>query len=44
MNYKFRIYPTNHQQTLMLTWLETCRRLYNQCLRDLKDWMNSRKC
>ncbi len=28
----------------MLSWLETCRRLYNRCLRDLKDWMNSRKC
>lgn len=28
----------------MLDWLETCRRLYNRCLRDLKDWINSRKC
>lgn len=28
----------------MLEWLETCRRLYNHCLRDLKDWINSRKC
>ena len=28
----------------MLGWLETCRRLYNRCLRDLKDWLNSRKC
>jgi putative transposase len=28
----------------MLSWLETCRQLYNRCLRDLKDWMNSRKC
>lgn len=44
MNYKFRIYPTNNQQVLMLSWLETCRRLYNHCLRDLKDWINSRKC
>ena len=26
----------------MLEWLETCRRLYNHCLRDLKDWINSR--
>ena len=44
MNYTFRIYPTANQQALMLEWLETCRRLYNHCLRDLKDWINSRKC
>ncbi|MEA5542343.1 transposase, partial [Limnoraphis robusta Tam1] len=44
MNYTYRIYPSAAQQKLMLSWLETCRRLYNRCLRDLKDWMNSRKC
>ena len=44
MNYTYRIYPEAAQQELMLSWLETCRRLYNRCLRDLKDWMNSRKC
>lgn len=44
MNYTYRINPTNVQQELMLDWLETCRRLYNRCLRDLKDWLNSRKC
>ncbi len=44
MNYTYRIYPSVAQQKLMLSWLETCRRLYNRCLRDLKDWMNSRKC
>jgi putative transposase len=44
MNYTYRIYPTADQQVLMLEWLETCRRLYNRCLRDLKDWINSRKC
>jgi putative transposase len=44
MNYTYRIHPTPDQQALMLEWLETCRRLYNRCLRDLKDWMNSRKC
>ena len=44
MNYTYRIYPTTDQQALMLDWLETCRRLYNRCLRDLKDWLNSRKC
>ncbi|NES81967.1 MAG: transposase [Moorea sp. SIO2B7] len=44
MNYTFRIYPDSNQQAMMLEWLETCRRLYNRCLRDLKDWINSRKC
>ena len=44
MNYTYRINPTNQQQVLMLDWMETCRRLYNRCLRDLKDWLNSRKC
>lgn len=44
MNYTFRLNPTTQQQELMLGWMETCRRLYNRCLRDLKDWLNSRKC
>ena len=44
MNYTYRIYPTAEQQALMLDWLETCRILYNRCLRDIKDWLNSRKC
>ncbi|MGB5631697.1 MAG: transposase [Waterburya sp.] len=44
MNYSYRIEPTPEQQALMLGWLETCRRLYNRCLRDLKDWLASRKC
>ncbi len=44
MNYTYRIYPTASQQKLMLDWLETCRRLYNRCLRDIKDWINSRQC
>ena len=44
MNYTYRINPTAQQQELMLGWMETCRRLYNRCLRDLKDWLNSRKC
>lgn len=44
MNYIYRINPTPKQQELMLGWMETCRRLYNRCLRNLKDWLNSRKC
>ena len=39
MNYSYRIYPTEEQKAVMLNWLETCRRLYNRCLRDIKDWI-----
>jgi len=42
LNYRYRIYPCADQQAMMLGWLETCRHLYNRCLRDLKDWINSR--
>ncbi len=44
MNYTYRINPTPEQQEIFLGWMETCRRLYNRCLGDLKDWLNSRKC
>jgi transposase len=44
MNFTYRIYPDASQQAQMLAWLESCRRLYNYALRELKDWMNSRKC
>jgi putative transposase len=44
MNFTYRIYPDASQQQLMLSWLETCRKVYNQSLRELKDWLASRKC
>ncbi|ARV59680.1 transposase [Nostocales cyanobacterium HT-58-2] len=44
MNYTYRIYPDSHQQTELLEWLETCRGVYNYALRELKDWIASRKC
>jgi putative transposase len=44
MNYTYRIYPDLHQSALMLEWLETSRKVYNRALRELKDWINSRKC
>ncbi|NEO65393.1 MAG: transposase [Moorea sp. SIO4G2] len=44
MNYRYRIYPTADQQAQMLEWLETCRKVYNYALRELKDWLASRKC
>lgn len=28
----------------MVSWLETCRSVYNYALRERKDWINSRKC
>jgi transposase len=44
LNYTYRIYPDAAQQTELLNWLETCRGLYNYALRELKDWIASRKC
>lgn len=44
MNFTYRIYPDASQQQLMLDWLETCRKVYNYSLRELKDWLASRKC
>ncbi|WP_229415189.1 MULTISPECIES: transposase [Moorena] len=44
MNYSYRIYPSIDQQAQMLEWLETCRGVYNYALRELKDWLASRKC
>jgi putative transposase len=32
--YKFRLYPTNQQQSLMAETIETCRHLYNDLLDD----------
>lgn len=44
MNYIYRIYPNTIQSALMLEWLEMSRKIYNRALRELKDWINSRKC
>jgi putative transposase len=44
MNYTYRVYPSAVQQSEMLQWLETCRGVYNYALRELKDWIASRKC
>ncbi|MGK7873767.1 MAG: helix-turn-helix domain-containing protein, partial [Xenococcaceae cyanobacterium] len=44
LNYTYRIYPDHKQEELLLQWLETCRRSYNYALRELKDWIASRKC
>ena len=44
LNYTYRINPDVEQQLLMRDWLETCRQVYNYSLRELKDWLASRKC
>ncbi|WP_186376051.1 RNA-guided endonuclease InsQ/TnpB family protein [Hyella patelloides] len=44
LNYVYRIYPDSNQIDLLNEWLETCRVSYNYALRELKDWIASRKC
>ena len=44
LNYRYRIYPDLQQIELLNEWLETCRVSYNYALRELKDWIASRKC
>ncbi len=44
LNYVYRIYPDELQIDLLNEWLETCRVSYNYALRELKDWIASRKC
>ncbi len=44
LNYCYRIYPDSKQEAMLDEWLEICRRSYNYALRELKDWIASRKC
>jgi putative transposase len=44
MNYCYRIYPDATQEQTMLHWMEISRKVYNYALREIKDWINSRKC
>ena len=44
LDYRYRIYPDTQQVELLNEWLETCRVSYNYALRELKDWIASRKC
>ena len=43
LNYRYRIYPEARQIELLNEWLETLRVSYNYALRELKDWIASRK-
>jgi len=42
-NYQYRIYPTTAQEEILTEWMEICRGAYNYALREIKDWLNSRK-
>ncbi len=44
LNYAYRIYPDARQKKLLLEWLEICRKSYNYALKELKDYIGSRKC
>jgi putative transposase len=44
LNYTYRIYPDATEQAELLEWIETWRGVYNDALRELKDWMASGKC
>ncbi len=44
LNYTYRLKPDARQEQLLLEWLETCRVSYNYALRELKDYISSRKC
>lgn len=44
LNYCYRIYPDARAVEKLNDWLETCRVSYNYALRELKDWLSSRKC
>ncbi len=44
LNYAYPIYPDAQQEELPLEWLETCGVSYNYALRELKDYIASRKC
>ena len=44
LNYRYRIYPNITQQNQLSGWMETCRIAYNYGLRQIKDWLGSRKC
>jgi len=42
--YKFRLYPTTPQQTMLTQWLTTCRMLYNRSLAERKNaWQTHQK-
>lgn len=43
LTYEFQIQPKRQQEALMLSYLETCRQVYNYALAERKAWIESRK-
>ena len=43
LNYEYRIYAKPSQEETLLRWLFACRKVYNYCLAERKDWIKSRK-
>lgn len=44
ITYKFRLHPTKSQEKILVSWLETCRFLYNYFLEERKkSWENNKK-
>jgi putative transposase len=43
LNYEYRIKPTIDQELKLLEWLSICKKVYNFCLAQRKDWVKSRK-
>uniref|UniRef100_UPI00257E08E0 helix-turn-helix domain-containing protein n=1 Tax=Candidatus Borrarchaeum sp. TaxID=2846742 RepID=UPI00257E08E0 len=41
--YKFRLYPTTPQATILTQWLTTCRLLYNNSLAERKNAWETQK-
>lgn len=44
LTYEFQLQPSRQQEALMLSYLETCRKVYNYALAERKAWIESRKC
>ncbi len=43
LNYEYRIYPEPLQEKKLFIWLCVCRKVYNYCLGQRKDWIKSKK-
>ncbi len=44
LTYEFQLKLNRQQEAEMLSWLETCRKVYNYALAERKAWVESRKC
>ncbi|MFQ3585680.1 MAG: helix-turn-helix domain-containing protein, partial [Cyanobacteriota bacterium] len=44
LTYEYKLKPTQRQAKQIDHYLEVCRRVWNDALRERKDWMASRKC